>query len=414
MKRQLLCVLGMVVLGACSKPVSSCEPRKDIQSDSLHIELGSGSVILYPSGIPVRVACRISGQADSIRMSAAAGVCAVMDADSITLSGSAAMPGKSLLQVRAFRGGSSAAAEMALERAHIDVDRASFAVGASGAELSAEVASNLPLSYSCDSSWLSWTAGAGLKLKVAKNFGFGERRAALWIREPKALLDTFIMVSQAGATNYEKLERDALVALFKATGGASWKQVSSTVGGREWSTRNWCTDRPICEWYGIETNSDGLVVYIHLNGMGLSGTLPEELGDLLFCQELNLASNNLSGGLPTRIGEMKSLRSFSAGGNGLSGVLEESALSKLASGMKLISLQGNDFTGRFPEWIGDMPAECNFWLQQNRLSGEVPEKVRQHPRWNAVVMDGTGRTVGEINSEQKEREDQTAARHSRL
>ena len=67
-----------------------------------------------------------------------------------------------------------------------------------------------------------------------------------------------------------------------------------------------------------------------------------------------------------------------------------------------VLVYSNLFTGGFPDWIGDVPEGANFWLQGNCLEGTVPEKVKAHPRWNAEAMDGTGRTIGEINMEQRE------------
>lgn len=86
----------------------------------------------------------------------------------------------------------------------------------------------------------------------------------------------------------------------------------------------------------------------------------------------------------------------------LTGKLEDSTLGDIAPHLKSLSLSGNLFTGGFPEWIGDVPEAANFWLQGNCLEGTVPEKVKAHPRWNAEAMDGTGRTIGEINMEQRE------------
>lgn len=405
MKRQLLCALGMVVFGACSKPDPLCEPRKEIQSDFIHIGLGTEALILYPSGeagtgrVPVTI--ESSAPVDSVRISCAEGISARMDGKDILLQGSPAMPRRSSVQLRAHCGSQRAVAEMVVERACVDVDRTLLRIPAAGAELSVGISSNLPLTFSCTGDWVTLTGTGPLEVKAAPNPGTGERNAQIWIREPQSVLDTCITLSQDGATDYGRKEREALAALYAATGGPQWKDVTSTVGGRTSSTKNWCSEKPLSEWYGVETDPEGHVIYIHLSEMGLCGTLPEELGDLVFCQELSVASNRLRGPLPVRLGEMKCLRSLSAGDNELNGVLEESTLSGLASHMKLLSLPGNEFTGGFPEWIADMPEQCNFWLQDNRLSGEVPEKVRQHPRWNAVVMDGSGRTVGEINMSQK-------------
>ena len=209
-------------------------------------------------------------------------------------------------------------------------------------------------------------------------------------------------MTQAAAINYAEEEREALVALWNATGGQEWKDLSNSTGGREYSTANWCTDAPVDTWYGVTVNPDGHVIYLHLAGVGLKGKLPEGIGKLAFLQELWLGDNDLSGGIPESIGELQVLKNVSMSGMSLSGNLESSSLGNIASHLKNVSLSGNMFTGGFPEWVGDMPENANFWLQGNCLEGKVPEKVKLHPRWNAEVLDGSGRTVGQINMHSSE------------
>ena len=43
---------------------------------------------------------------------------------------------------------------------------------------------------------------------------------------------------------------------------------------------NWLTDRPLGEWTGVETDSDGRVIRLYLDGNNLSGAIPPELGNL--------------------------------------------------------------------------------------------------------------------------------------
>ena len=58
-------------------------------------------------------------------------------------------------------------------------------------------------------------------------------------------------------------DRAALVALYNATKGASW------------STRtNWLSGRPLDEWLGVTTDSDGRVTELYLNRKQLTGSIP--------------------------------------------------------------------------------------------------------------------------------------------
>lgn len=55
-------------------------------------------------------------------------------------------------------------------------------------------------------------------------------------------------------------ERQALIAFYKATGGDSWRE-----------KQGWCTNAPLCDWYGVVTNEHGSVLKLELPINGLKG-----------------------------------------------------------------------------------------------------------------------------------------------
>ena len=60
-------------------------------------------------------------------------------------------------------------------------------------------------------------------------------------------------------------ERQVLIALFKATGGAEWKR-----------NDNWCSAKDIGEWFGVEQDSSsGDLTSLKLAGNNLVGELPQ-------------------------------------------------------------------------------------------------------------------------------------------
>ena len=103
-------------------------------------------------------------------------------------------------------------------------------------------------------------------------------------------------------------DRAALVALYNATGGASW--ITNT---------NWLSDRALDEWHGVITNSDGRVAELWLWGNKLRGSIPAELGDLTELQTLDLRSNRLSGPIPAELGALTNLESLRLSDNQLTG-----------------------------------------------------------------------------------------------
>ena len=80
-------------------------------------------------------------------------------------------------------------------------------------------------------------------------------------------------------------DRAALVALYNATEGGSW------------TTRtNWLSGRPLDEWHGVTTDSDGRVTALNLSSNSLYGALPAALGDLTNLESLRLSDNPLTWG----------------------------------------------------------------------------------------------------------------------
>ena len=78
-------------------------------------------------------------------------------------------------------------------------------------------------------------------------------------------------------------DREALVALYDATGGPSWDR-----------NDNWLSDTPVSEWGGVITDDNGRVTHLFLGGNQLSGCVPNSLsgrlnmdwsnlGELSFC-----------------------------------------------------------------------------------------------------------------------------------
>lgn len=86
-------------------------------------------------------------------------------------------------------------------------------------------------------------------------------------------------------------ERAALIALYRASGGESWKDRKGWLGapGTE------------CDWSGVicdHADIPAVVTSLHLFENGLRGTLPREIDDLTSLNELLLFGNELSGSVP--------------------------------------------------------------------------------------------------------------------
>ena len=166
-----------------------------------------------------------------------------------------------------------------------------------------------------------------------------EKRTDKPVRIDRAGITTFATIN----TNDEwaKLEqevesnREALIALYNATGGPTWT-----------NQENWNTDAPISEWYGVHTDEYGRVFSLSLRENNLTGSLPKEIGLLTGLYGLNLDMNHLSGSIPTEIGNLTHLEDLSLFGNKLSGTFP-AELARLEN-LRYLNLKGNNFSGTLP------------------------------------------------------------------
>lgn len=175
----------------------------------------------------------------------------------------------------------------------------------------------------------------------------------------------------------------ALVSLYSSTNGEQWTNHSNWLEG------------PVSSWYGIVVQGDRVTKVDLFNNM-LSGTIPDEIGDLTALAELNLAINQLSGPIPVAIGNLSELEKLVLSKNELSGTIPTEMgmlsilevltlfdnqligplpdLSALQDLTELV-LGANDFTGPFPEWVSNMPNLTFVGFRRVGLTGNLPSSL---------------------------------------
>ena len=160
-------------------------------------------------------------------------------------------------------------------------------------------------------------------------------------------------------------DQAALVALYNATEGESW------------TTRtNWLSGRPLDEWHGVTTDSDGRVTELNLSSNQLGGALPAELGDLTNLESLRLWDNQLTGRIPAKLGDLTNLKELDLGGNGSSRLTGRipAELGDLTN-LESLDLINNELTGRIPAELGDLANLRELNLAANRLTGPIPAEL---------------------------------------
>ena len=117
-------------------------------------------------------------------------------------------------------------------------------------------------------------------------------------------------------------ERDALAALYNATGGADWT-----------NSTDWLTGAPVGQWHGVTIDAIGRVSGLDLQNNALSGEIPVELGSLTNLEQLRLNGNQLTGEIPNALGLLENLALLHLSGNQLTGCVPDA----------LMDVEDNDF-----------------------------------------------------------------------
>ena len=225
-----------------------------------------------------------------------------------------------------------------------------------------------------------------------------------------ALAHATIHVITEGPEPEPPSDRDALIAIYNATGGADWTEKT-----------NWLTAMPVESWYGVESGNTDRVTGLKLGDNQLRGTIPPEIGLLSAAREIWFNENQLTGEVPPEIsmlsnlehlrleyneltaipdefGQLANLRVLNLLSNRLStfpaGILELDSLRILnmsvnplneeipteitrLENLQQLHMSANQLTGEIPSGIGQMSALRELVLQTNQLSGTIPPEIGQ-------------------------------------
>jgi parallel beta-helix repeat protein len=165
----------------------------------------------------------------------------------------------------------------------------------------------------------------------------------------------------ASQTEIPRAECEALVALYTATNGSTWR-----------NNANWENYRDVCSWAGISC-ANGHVTKVELANNHLTGTIPAALGDLSALTNLDFQGNNLSGSIPASLGNLSELVGVGMHNNRLNGSLPAS-LGNLPN-LRWLQLENNQLKGSIPATLGNLGALTELRLQGNNLTGSIPPEL---------------------------------------
>ena len=272
------------------------------------------------------------------------------------------------------------------------VARNEYQFGIDGGTLNLTVQTNLEFDIEISDSWIQQVQPTralteyNLSFAISKNTEQKDREGTITVKDKNSDKKQVVTIKQSRID----LEREALIALYKATNGDNWT-----------NNTNWCSDKPVSEWYGI-TVQDG-ELWIDLRSNNLIGELPKEIGvfnrlthlylsfnniigtipkcitNLTQLEIFDVYSNQLTGNIPEDIGSLIELKGLYIGVNKLSGTIPKSIgkLKKLTS----FEAEFNNLEGSIPEELADLHILTDLSLQMNRLSGSVPARLVQCDNW---------------------------------
>ena len=135
---------------------------------------------------------------------------------------------------------------------------------------------------------------------------------------------------------------------------------------------NWSENLSIDSWQGVEI-ADNRVVGIEISNLGLSGTIPSELGNLSALVRLELDQNELTGTIPPELGRLDKLWRLSLNSNQLTGEIP-SELGNLIN-LRSLNFDVNQLVGPIPVELGNLVNLELLSLSVNRLTGPIPAEL---------------------------------------
>ena len=216
--------------------------------------------------------------------------------------------------------------------------------------------------------------------RIANNLQESPRTGLIFFRDLSSSLSDELTLIQSGWEDPDP-ERTALVSIYESSGGDSWTR-----------NDNWCSDKPLSDWYGVETDAWGHVTALRLSHNNLSGTISEKISKLTGLQHLDLSWNDLGGEIKDLdfFSNLTELETINLSRNHFSGELWPPNWSKL-NRLKMLNLSFNQIKAViFPiRWWSCMIEDgrmVDLILNGNYLYGDIPKSIQDHSDWNRLAL----------------------------
>ncbi|XP_057416805.1 putative receptor-like protein kinase At3g47110 [Lotus japonicus] len=136
----------------------------------------------------------------------------------------------------------------------------------------------------------------------------------------------------------------------------------------------WNTSTYFCNWHGVTCSlRHQRVIALNLQGYGLSGLIPPEIGNLTFLRHVNLQNNSFHGEIPHEIGRLFRLQELYLTNNILMGQIPTNL--SHCSKLKSLSLTRNKLVGKIPMELGFLTKLEQLSIGVNSLTGPIPASI---------------------------------------
>lgn len=175
----------------------------------------------------------------------------------------------------------------------------------------------------------------------------------------------------------------AMIAIYKKNG--PWGNEWDLKDIKTWSGVTASLETTTNEYRITEFNFNGFgfhgsipaefkeIPYLRVLGLGggdLGGEIPAWIGDLKNLEVLYIGYNNVYGSIPPEIGKLTKLTRLTLGANHLSGELPKE-LGNLVN-LERLTIMQTDITGEVPSTLINLKKAKDIILEKNKLSGRFP------------------------------------------
>lgn len=115
------------------------------------------------------------------------------------------------------------------------------------------------------------------------------------------------------------------------------------------------------------------LVKLNLHSSGITGTVPESIGQFTGLRHLLIGENQLIGTIPTEMARINTLEYVNLYANLFTGNIPTEL--GLLTSAKYLDLECNRLTGSVPSQLGLMKSVEDMWLGNNALGGSIPSEL---------------------------------------